>query len=337
MRAATPSVMNKLTPGPSGDRHDYVSESPYYWPNPGTRDGLPYVYRDGEVNPDRSRYPDSSALDAFIKDTSTLALAYYFTDDQRYADRCAALMRAWFIDDDTRMNPNLNFAQFVPGKNSGTSSGIIDASSFPNVIDAIGLIERSGALTDQDRAGIDRWLRDFRMWLLTSPLGQAESRALNNHGTYFDTQIVALSLHLGDRALAQQTAENARQRVASQIGPDGRQPLELARTRSWHYSLFNLEAFERLANAARHADVDLWAYESSDGRSIRKALDWLVPAASGQQPWTDQDISGFTSAELGPLLRAAAIPFPNSNYSVLAAQVLGVASAPDRSTLIYGP
>ena len=47
------SVTSKTRTPPSGDKHDYISMGPYWWPDPSRPGGEPYVRRDGEVNPER--------------------------------------------------------------------------------------------------------------------------------------------------------------------------------------------------------------------------------------------------------------------------------------------
>lgn len=44
--------MDKTLVAASGNKHDYYSFPPYWWPNPDTQDGLPYIRKDGQTNPD---------------------------------------------------------------------------------------------------------------------------------------------------------------------------------------------------------------------------------------------------------------------------------------------
>src|SRR5262249_1738075 len=63
LTSATFSVVEKELTPPSGDKHDYMSIAPYWWPNPNRSSGLPYIRRDGQINPERDQTSDRKRLD----------------------------------------------------------------------------------------------------------------------------------------------------------------------------------------------------------------------------------------------------------------------------------
>ena len=301
------SVTEKAVLPASGDKHDYLSLAPYAWPDPRRPDGLPYVTRDGQTNPERDTIADHVYFSRIAQLTETLGLAYYFTGDESFVRQAALLLHTFFVEPATRMNPNLNFAQGVRGKENGRASGIIDTAGIARLVDGVRLLFDSPSLSQDDRDGLLGWFRDYLTWLRESDLGRREGQAKNNHGTWYDVQIVSLALVTGQVDLARETLQFSRKRrIGRQIDPDGRQPEELQRTKSWHYSIYNLQAFVALANLGDRAGVDLWHYQTPDGRSIRKAIDWLIPFALGDKPWTTPEIGGFKPEALGPILREAA-------------------------------
>jgi hypothetical protein len=294
MTAGPFSVVNKSQTPPSGDKHDYMSLAPYFWPDPTKPDGLPYIRRDGERNPEIRTITDHAQLSKMIDTVQTLSLAYYFTRDERYGARAVTLLRTFFLDPATRMNPNLQFAQAIKGVNTGRGIGIIETSRLVDVDDAIGLLQGSAAWTHDDDSALRNWFDAYLTWLTTSQNGKDESGWKNNHGTHYDVQVTTYALFLGKRDMARQTiSEVPTKRIAVQIEPDGRQPLELERTKAWSYSIMNLRGLLELCRLGRHVDVDLWNYQSPDGRSIRKALDFLRPFARGEKQWPYEQINGF--------------------------------------------
>src|SRR2546430_8990530 len=166
------TVMAKQRTPPSGDKHDYVSMGPYWWPDSTKPDGLPYVRRDGERNPEIRRDYDAPRFGALTSAVVTLALAYYFSDDQKYATRATQLLRIWFLDPATRMNPNLRYGQRIPGITEGRGAGIIETRSFVGLVDAIGMLERSSGWTDTDGRRIRAWMSAYLGWLGTSEIGR---------------------------------------------------------------------------------------------------------------------------------------------------------------------
>ncbi len=328
------SIVNKGATPPSGDKHDYMSQAPYFWPDPSKPNGLPYIRRDGERNPEIRKITDSANLDRMESAVETLALAYYFKSDEAYAAKATQLLRAFFLDPATRMNPNLEYAQFIPGVNTGRGIGLIETRGLTQVVDAIGLLEGSKALTTEDERGLKDWFAKFLQWMLDSKNGREESAAKNNHGSFYDTQVVSFALFVGKKELAMKVLEEAKQkRIANQIEPDGRQPLELARTKSWNYSTFNLEALMVLATLGQHVGVDLWNFQTKDGRSIRGALEFLIPVAFGERKWSYQQIEALQPETLFPLMRRAALVYQDKQYQTLMAKVPAVDSA-DRSHLL---
>ena len=316
------SVVTKGTAPPSGDKHDYMSQAPYFWPDPNKPGGLPYIRRDGERNPEINKITDHHTLDLMEAATRTLSIAYYFSGNQEYAAKATQLLRAWFLDPATRMNPNLEYAQFIPGVNTGRGIGLIETRGLADVVDAIGLLAGSKAWTATDQRGLEEWYGKFLQWMLESKNGREENAARNNHGTYYDVQTTSFALFLGKRDLAKQIVETAKQkRIALQIEPDGRQPLELVRTKAWSYSNGNLDGLMLLARLAENVDVDLWNYQTKDGRSIRRALEYLYPFALGEQKWTDQQLGGFDGGSLFPLMRRAAAHYKDDKLKAMLTKV----------------
>jgi hypothetical protein len=317
------SVMDKTITPPSGDKHDYMSQAPYWWPDPSKPDGRPYIRKDGERNPEISKITDRDNLGRLGGAVTTLSLAYAYTGREEYATHAARLMRVWFLDPATRMNPHLTFGQYIPGINQGRGIGIIETRSLPDMLDGIILISSSRAWTKADEDGLQAWMRRYLSWLTESTHGQEESKNGNNHETWYDVQVAGLALYTGQVDRARRTLEGSRARIGRQIGPDGRQPRELERTRSWDYSEFNLAAFMDLATLGTRLGIDLWNYRTADGRGIRPALDFMVPYAAGERLWTFDQITTFRASTIHQILRRGAVAWKEPKYKALADTIGG--------------
>jgi hypothetical protein len=332
--ASAPSVTTKQVAPPSGDKHDYMSQAPYFWPDPSKPNGLPYIRRDGERNPEINKISDHQSMDQMVAGVETLALAYYLKGGEAYAVHARRMLLAWFLDPATRMNPNLEYAQGIPGVSTGRGIGLIETRGLARVVDAVGLLAGSKAWTAADQRGLEDWFSRFLKWMLESRNGRDEAASKNNHGTFYDVQVVSYALFTGNQGLAARVLQEARQkRIAVQVEPDGRQPLELERTRSWSYSVMNLEGLMQLALLGRQAGVDLWNFQSSDGRGIRKALDFLAPFALGERKWSHQQLGDLQPQALIPSLRLASNEYREAQYASIASRLAAV-NPSDRRTLL---
>jgi Alginate lyase len=305
-----PSVTQKTNVPPSGDKHDYLTIATYFWPDPQKPAGRPYIRHDGKVNPEtRSDGYDYKRINRLGSAAPTLALAYYFTGKEAYADTAAKWLRVWFLDPATRMNPNMNFAQAVPGLNAGRGTGILEGRNLVQAADAAQLLIGSRFWSAADQQALAAWLEKYFDWLLNSTPGHDEQAAKNNHGTWYDVQAVELALCLGHTNVARQILADAKeQRLARQIEPDGRQPLELARTAAFSYSVFNLQAFAMLATLGEHVGVDLWHFRTADGRDLRMAIQFLLPYfLDPKKPWPYQQIHGYDPDSLAEVIYQASL------------------------------
>ncbi|MBN8879378.1 MAG: alginate lyase family protein [Sphingobacteriales bacterium] len=300
------SVMEKKNQPPSGDKHDYMSLAPYFWPDPDKPGGLPYIRKDGQTNPEVKDYTDKEYMPRLCEVVYTLSLAYYFSEDKVYADHAARLLRVWFLDTATRMNPNLNYGQSIKGVNTGRGSGLIDTRHFVKLIDGIGLLQGSSSWKEADQQGMKKWFSDFLHWMQTSKNGKDEMKAPNNHGAWYDAQRLSMAMFIDSTELAKKIVQNAQNRLDKQMDDTGRFPLEMQRTISLHYTSFVMEAFFNIAQVAKKLGMDMWNYTSPSGKSLKKAFDALLPYISATKQWDGQQIKPFEYDEAYPLLISGA-------------------------------
>jgi len=309
------SVTFKEDVPPSGDKHDYMSFSRYWWPNPDTPDGLPYVRRDGEVNSEIRQRGDRDQIGLLFEDIETLTLAYYLFQEEQYAAHASKLIRTWFLDPKTKMNPHLNYGQAVPGRSPGRGVGIIDSRGFIKLLDALSLLSSSDSFQPEEHGQLQNWFSDFLQWLRTSDLGKEEASAENNHGSWYAAQTGRIALFVGETEIARDIVERVRrERIPHQFSPDGSQPHELKRTQSLHYSFFNLEALSVVARVGEHLGIELWQSES-ESDSLRPGVQFLLPYLLSQKKWTYPQMKEYSlSRGCISLLRMASHRYNDPDY-----------------------
>lgn len=287
------SVMEKNNLPPSGDKHDYTSLAPYHWPDSNKPNGLPYIRKDGQVNPEVKEYQDKNNMPTLCDNAFILSLAWYYSGEKKYAEHAAKLIKVWFLDTATRMNPNLNYAQMIKGVNTGRGAGLIDVRHFSKVIDAIGLLNGSEYWNVNNEDEMKTWFAKFLEWMQTSDNGLHEMKAANNHGAWYDALRLSISLFTGNTDLAKDVIKNAEIRLDKQMDANGNFPLELERTNSLHYTVFVMDAFTNIAQMAPHAGIDFSGYTSPSGKSLKKAFEELLPYLLDQKKWIGPQIKVF--------------------------------------------
>jgi len=285
------TVTTYTCPRSAGGIHDYYSEATYWWPDPTNPEG-PYIRKDGINNPDNFDY-HRQAISQFSWVTGTLTSAYLLTGKAIYAQTAVKHLQAWFVDQATRMNPNMLYTQAIKGVNTGRGIGIIDAIPFIEVTKSIQILEESPYLSRQDKQTIHDWFRTFMLWLNTHKYGIDEMNAKNNHGTWWHAQVAAYATFVGDKTILEKCRTHyADILLPTQMGKDGSFPLEIERTKPYSYSLFNLDGMATLAWILNNNGLKGWNFTLPDGRNMQKAVDYIKPYVMDKSKWPfPKDIS----------------------------------------------
>lgn len=268
-----------------GGRNDFYSNGDYWWPDPAKPNGLPYIRRDGQTNPENF-VQHRNALNTFRDHVAALAAAYRLTRDEKYADQAGRFLDVFLLDAGTRMNPHLKYAQAIPGRNPGRGIGIIDTLHLIEIPKAIVALRGSRGLTTEREAGLRRWFGDYKDWMLTSVNGQEEANEKNNHAVAFWLQVAVFADFTGDQAaLAECRARLTQKFLAVQMAADGGFPLELARTKPYAYSLFQLDNLATLGSVLSDDRTNYWRYTLPDGRGLAKGVEFMSPFVADKSKW----------------------------------------------------
>lgn len=299
----------------AGGLHDFFSEGDYWWPDPAKPDG-PYVQRDGMTNPDNFVQHRQFLMKLSVQ-VPALAAAWKLTGDKKYSVHAASHLKAWFVDASTRMNPNLQYAQAIQGRTTGRGTGVIDTIHLVEVARAIPFVIEAGALSAADATAVKQWFADYANWMATSKNGIEERDTKNNHTTCWFMQVAAFAKLTGNKELLAFCSERFKKVILpGQIEPDGSQPQELRRTKPYGYCLFNLDALTTLAQIISETGDNLWTFETPDGRSVRKAIEYMFPYIADKKTWKrPPDVMYF---DQWPMRQAAllfgALAYKRSDY-----------------------
>ena len=277
------TVTASSSPRSAGGAHDYFSEADYWWPDP-QNPGGPYVQRDGLSNPDNFD-GHRQALRRLSLQVPALAAAFRLTGEPRYAIHAGRQLRAWFVEEATRMSPHLRYAQAIQGRVTGRGVGIIDTLHLVEVARAIEALGAASGLTPAENAALRRWFADYVEWMTTHEYGIAERDARNNHASCWVLQVAAFARTAGRDDLVAESRERFKRLVADQMAADGSFPQETRRTKPFGYSLFNLEALAAIAQLLTTPADDLFRFTLADGRGLRRGMEYMAPFMRSRKGW----------------------------------------------------
>ena len=287
MERPIPHITDTVAPLSEGTIHDFYSNGDYWWPNPDTLDGLPYVQRDGETNPENF-VAHRLAMRQMRTDVVALSIAYALTGEEEYAGFAVRMLHEFFLDRRTCMNPNLEYSQAIPGVCRGRGIGIIDTLHLVEVPYAIERLKDSKAMTEEIYNGLKAWFSDYLDWMLTSENGIQEMNKDNNHGVCFFVQAAAFALFTDSTLVVDFCRKRFKETLLQQMALDGSFPKELARTKPYNYSIFVMDNMVSLCQMLSTCTDDLWNYVDPEGRSISKGLDFLTPYLLEKSKWPFQ-------------------------------------------------
>ncbi len=268
-----------------GGTNDFYSNADYFWPNPNQPDGLPYINRDGQSNPGNFSQ-HRQAIRELSDAVAALGAAYKITGDNRYAAKAAELLRVFFLDPATRMNPNLQYAQAIPGSTPGRSWGIIDGLHLIEIPPAITALQTSSAFPTEVLTGLKQWFQALADWMVTSKNGRTEGTAANNHAVAYWLQVAVFARFTGDETKLTECRRQFKEVfLPNQMAVDGSFPLELKRTKPYGYSIFQLDNLVTLCEVLSTPKENLWHFALADGRSIGAAIQFMYPYLADKSTW----------------------------------------------------
>jgi hypothetical protein len=178
------------------------------------------------------------------------------------------------------------YAQAIKGIATGRGIGIIDTVHLVEVAQSLLRLQQAGILSPEDIKATREWFASYLNWMATHPYGMDEMKAKNNHGTCWVMQAAMFAKYVGDKEMMQFCSDRYKEvLLPGQMAEDGSFPLELARTKPYAYSLFNLDAMTMICRILSTDKDDLWQYTTEDGRNIMLGISYLYPFVADKSKW----------------------------------------------------
>ncbi|MBI9071492.1 MAG: alginate lyase family protein [Melioribacteraceae bacterium] len=273
-----------------GTKNDFYSEGDYWWPNPEDPDG-PYIRRDGMSNPGYFKEHREAMRNMSIQ-VASLVAAYKITNEKKYADQAIKHLYAWFIEPQTKMNPNMNYSQAIKGICPGRGVGLIDAIHLVEPARAVSVLNKLNAIDKKLYTGLQSWFAELLEWMNTHEYGIDERERKNNHGTCWVMQAAEFAkLTCNEEMLKYCIDRYKTVLLPNQMSMDGSFYMELERTKPYGYSLFNIDIMATVCHILSDENENLFAFKLEDGRGMELALNFIYPFIKDKSEWPfEQDI-----------------------------------------------
>lgn len=323
LKITPPHITDNQAPLSQGGPHDFYSSADYFWPNPSTADNLPYIRKDGETNPGNF-VAHRHSMRIMRTCTAHLAAAYHITGNEGYAVAAVRFLKEFFLDDATKMNPHLLYAQAIPGICHGRGIGIIDTLHLADVPVAVSLLNDSPAMTNDIFIGLKEWFAAYLNWITTHPQGIDEMNTNNNHSVCWSVQAATFAKFTGNQEVINLICKLYKEvYLPDQMAADGSFPREIDRTKPYMYSCFIVDNMANLCHILSAKDDNLWEYELADGRGIKKAMDYVTPFIADISKWTyPKDVQYFEEMPPAmPFLLLAGAAYGRDDYIELWAKL----------------
>ena len=108
---------------------------------------------------------NQTALNAMCDAVFTLGAASFLLDNAGLRQARRPLIHTWFLNPKTRMNPDLDYAQSVPGVNNGRGAGVVDGRVFVRAIQGMEFLAQTGDWDAKDQAAVHKWFEEYLHWL----------------------------------------------------------------------------------------------------------------------------------------------------------------------------
>lgn len=279
------TITDHVATNSAGGLHDFFSQTDYHWPDPTKPNGLPYIKRDGETNPDIF-IPHRMAVRQLKDAVAAFAAAYALDGDEKVVAKAVEWLKVFFLDEKTKMNPHLQYAQAVLGKSTGESYGVIDALHLAEVAMAVRFLETSPAFPESVEKGLKKWFTDYTQWIITSPNGIKEMNSANNHSVSCFVQLACFAKFTGDEKVLALSRQRFKEVLfPKQMTSDGSFPEELRRTKPYGYSIFQADNIATLCLLLSTPTDDLWMFTLPDGRTPKQAMEFIFPYLADKNKW----------------------------------------------------
>ena len=210
---------------------------------------------------------------SLVQNCTMLTLASYFSDDNSYADHAVSIIKEWFLDQNTKVNPSKVFTE--------ATHRLLKTTYVYTLFDSLRLLRKKGRFSEDEWHGLQRWFTQVMEAMDQSARAWRLGYTSKDHiGLYYDIQYSSIAAFINNSTQMYKTIQDSIARLYEHVAPDGTLHNEITKKSCESNQIFALAGWQTMDRMASKLGIDLWNQAIDDSDKYSRLCRTMVTTIS---------------------------------------------------------